>query len=262
VTYSGYRTQDEDKSYVYVTHDTGKTWEDISGGAQNPVNDIEEDPDNPNILYLATDYGLFVTFDKGKTWTNFSSTAPHVIIKDLAVQKRDRDLVIATYGRGIYIADIFPMKEFNPDLFKKDVHLFDVEDTIKWNRFDRRGQTLGEFAKAANPPVGAAIYYYLKDKAASVTLTIKDAADGVVQEIKGKTEKGFQKAFWNLDRKVDSEKLENLSREERAKLTRLDPGTFSVTLSVDGKDVVTKKAVIKPDPVFQGSEDDQDDIPE
>jgi len=262
VTYSGYRTQAEDKSYVYVTHDMGKTWEDIGGGAQNPVNDIEEDPDNPNILYLATDYGLFVTFDKGKTWTNFSSTAPHVIIKDLAVQKRDRDLVIATYGRGIYIADIFPMKEFNPDLFKKDVYLFDVEDTIKWNRFDRRGQTFGEFAKAANPPVGATIYYYLKDKAASATLTIKDADGGLVQEIKGKTDKGLQKVFWNLSKKIEPERLENLSREERAKLTRLDPGTFSVTFSVDGKDVVTKKAVIKPDPVAQGLEDEQDDIPE
>ena len=53
-------------------------------------------------LYLATDYGLFLSLDRGKSWAKFSTTAPQVIIKDLAVQKRDRDLVIGTYGRGIY----------------------------------------------------------------------------------------------------------------------------------------------------------------
>ncbi len=69
----------------------------------------------PNVLYIAGDTGIQVTIDKGKTWTNFSTAAPDVVVRDLFIQKRDRDLVIGTYGRGIYIADIAPLKEFKPE---------------------------------------------------------------------------------------------------------------------------------------------------
>ncbi len=251
VVYSGYRTHNEDKTYVFVTRDLGKTFEDISGGMDNPVSDIEEDPDNPNVLYLATDYGLLVTIDQGKTWQNISTSAPHVIIKDLAIQRRDRDLVIATYGRGIYIADIGPFKEFNAETFAKAAHLFDLEDVTWWSRFDRRGQTLGEFASADNPPPGATVYYFLKDKANKVTVTIKGMDGEVVNELNGSISRGIQKVFWNLSKRVPPEKLEGLDREARQQLLRLDPGTFNVTLSVDGKEVATKKLVVKEDPLDQ-----------
>ncbi len=247
VVYSGYRSHSEDKTYVFVTRDLGKTFEDISGGLNNPASDLEEDPGNPNVLYLATDYGLFVTLDRGKTWTNFSSTAPHVIIKDLAIQRRDRDLVIGTYGRGLYIADIFPVKEFNDEVFRKDAHLFEVEDTVQWARFDRRGTDLGEIGKASNPPLGAVIYYYLKDKADKVMLTIKDGDGGLVQEVVGRTDKGVQKATWNLSKKVEPARLEGLNSDERTRLMRLLPGVYKVTLVVNGKDVETKKVLVRAD---------------
>jgi photosystem II stability/assembly factor-like uncharacterized protein len=250
VVYSGYRSHNEDKTYVFVTRDLGQTWEDIGGGMMNPASDIEEDPDNADVLYLATDYGLFVTADRGKSWAKFSTTAPQVIIKDLAVQRRDRDLVIGTYGRGIYIADIYPVKEFKPDVFAKDVYLFDIEDAVQWQRFDRRGTDLGEIAKAENPPVGATFYYYLKNGASKVQLTVKDLEGNLIQELKGKTEKGLQKMFWNLSKKVEPEKLEGLDREERGKLTRLDPGTYLVTLTVDGKDAAAKKVQVRADPLL------------
>ncbi|MCJ7587221.1 MAG: hypothetical protein MUQ00_04880 [Candidatus Aminicenantes bacterium] len=248
VAYSGYRTHNEDTTHLYVTRDLGKTWEDISGGMNNPVSDIEEDPDNPEVLYLATDYGLFLSLDRGKSWAKFSTTAPHVIIKDLAIQKRDRDLVIGTYGRGIYIADIFPVKEFKADVFAKDAHLFDIEDVIRWTMFDRRGNDLGEIAKAVNPQVGASFTYFLKNAATKVQLTVKDLEGNLIQEVKGKTEKGLQKVVWNLSKKVDQDKLEGLSWEERGKLTRLDPGTYLVTLTVDGKDAGVKKVRVLADP--------------
>jgi len=249
VASSGYRTHNEDKTYLYVTRDMGKTFEDISGGLNNPVSDIEEDPDNPNVLYLATDYGLLVTIDQGKTWQNISTSAPHVIIKDLAIQKRDRDLVIATYGRGIYIADIGPFKEFKPETFAEAAHLFDLEDVVWYGRFDRRGQTLGEFASADNPPPGSTIYYFLKDKANKVTVTVKGLDGEPINELNGSVAKGIQKVSWNLTKRIPPEKLEGLDREARQRLQRLDPGTFNITLSVDGKEVATKKLVVKPDPL-------------
>ena len=198
--FSGYRTHNEDKTWVFVTKDLGKTWTDISGGMNNPVFDLEEDPDNAGVLYLGTDYGIFVTIDQGKTWTPFSTDAPSVTIRDLAIQKRDREMAIGTYGRGIYVADIGPIKEFKPDVFQKASHLFDIKPAIRWSRFERRGDTLGELVKVDNPPVGATIYYYLKADAQSVKLTIRDLEGTTIQEVTPSTKKGLQKHFWNLSR--------------------------------------------------------------
>jgi len=253
VVYSGYRTHSEDKTYVYVTRDLGNTWEDLGRNMMNPVSDIEEDPDNAEILYLATDYGLFVTLDRGKAWMNISSSAPQVIIKDLAIQRRERELVIGTYGRGIYIADIYPFKEFKDETFKKAAHLFEPKGAIQWNRFDRRGQTMGEFAKADNPPPGTTMYYYLKDKVDKAVLTIKDLQGQLIQEINGPTAAGLQKTFWGLNKKVDEDKMRDLPREERAKMMRLEPGRYKVTLVVNGKDVETRDLTVSPDPAAPGA---------
>jgi len=213
----------------------------------NPVRDIEEDPDNPDVLYLATDYGLFVTMDKGKTWVEMSSSAPDVLIMDLDIQKRERDLAIGTYGRGIYIADIFPFKEFKTEVFEKEAYLFDIQRTIQWNMLERRGPTYGEFARVNNPTVGANVYYYLKQPAKSVKLVIKDLEDGVIQELNGMTGKGIQKVFWNLRKRAEQRE----GRQFRMRFaSTVDPGEFNVTLVVDGKEVATKKLKVVQDPIL------------
>ena len=201
--FSGYRTHNEDKTWLFVTRDLGKTWEDISGGQMNPLFDVEEDPDNPNVLYIAGDFGIQVSIDKGKTWTNFSTSAPNVIIRDLAVQKRDRDLVIGTYGRGIYIADIAPLKELTAENLAKDAYLFDPEEVVRWNRYIQSGEQYGEFAKVDNPAVGSTLYYYLKGEPKAVKLIIKDLEGTLIQELAGNAKKGLQKASWNLTKRVD-----------------------------------------------------------
>jgi photosystem II stability/assembly factor-like uncharacterized protein len=255
VAFNGYRTHNEDKTWLFVTRDLGKTWEDISGNMNNPIYDIEEDPDNVNVLYLGTDYGVYVTIDQGKNWANFSSTAPNVIIRDLAIQKRDRDLVVGTYGRGIYIADIGPIKEFKPETFQKDAYLFDVENTIRWNRFERRGETLGELAKVDNPATGANIYYYLKAEAKSVKLTIKDLEGNLIQEITASGKKGLQKSFWGLSRQTAAGQPGQMGGSggggRGGRAAQVDSGVYKVTLNVDGKDIETKKLTVSPDPLFK-----------
>ena len=148
VAFSGYRTHNEDRTWLFVTKDLGKTWTDISGGMNNPIFDVEEDPDNANVLYLGTDNGIWVTVDQGKTWTAFTTSQPTMVIRDLAIQKRDREMAIGTYARGFFVADIAPMKEFKPEVFEKAAHLFEPQAAIKWNRFERRGETLGEMVRA------------------------------------------------------------------------------------------------------------------
>jgi hypothetical protein len=252
--FSGYRTHNEDKTWLFVTRDLGKTWEDISGGLMNPLFDVEEDPDNADVLYIAGDKGIFVTLDKGKTWTPFSTSAPNVIVRDMAIQKRDRDLVIGTYGRGIYIADIAPLKEFKAENLAKDAYLFDIEETIRWNRYERRGKLYGEMAKVSNPPVGSTIYYYLKGEPKSVKLVVKDPEGKTIQEISGTAKKGLQKATWNLSRRQEPGQQPPAGMGEggpRGRMNKVENGVYKVTLVVDDKDVATKTVKVSPDPLFK-----------
>jgi photosystem II stability/assembly factor-like uncharacterized protein len=242
VAYTGYRTHNEDTTYLFVTRDMGRTWKDIGQGMMNPVNDIVEDPDNPDVLYLATDYGLYVSIDQGENWIEMSETAPDTIIMDLDIQKRERDLAIGTYGRGIYIADIFPFKEFGAEVFAQESHLFDIQDTIKWNRFERRGPTLGEMAIVDNPQVGADIYFYLKDEAESVNLVIEDLEGNLMQEIRGKKDQGLQKVFWNLRKRA--------SDPQQRGVSTADAGTYKVTLVINDTEVATKTLRVVDDPGF------------
>jgi len=288
--FSGYRTHDEDKTWLFVTKDLGKTWADISGGMNNPVFDVEEDPDNANVLYLGTDNGIWVTIDQGKTWTAFSTSQPTMVIRDLAIQKRDREMAIGSYARGFWIADIAPIREFTPEVFAKDAHLFQPHEAIKWNRFERRGDTLGEMVKAANPPVGATIYYYLKGDAKTVKIAVKDLEGNHVQEVTATAKKGLQKIFWNLIRQAPPGAAPvgpggraaaggrgaagapagapdagapgaagqapqmppaGFAGGRGGRGSMVDPGGFKVTLTVDGKDIDTKRLTVAPDPMFK-----------
>ena len=291
VAFSGYRTHNEDKTWLFVTKDLGKTWTDISAGMNNPVFDVEEDPDNADVLYLGTDYGIWVTVDRGKTWTAFSTSLPTMVIRDLAIQKRDREMAIGSYARGFWIADIGPIKEFKPEVFQSAAHLFDPKTAIKWNRFDRRGETYGELVKADNPPVGATVYYYLGGDAKNVKITIKDIDGVTVQEVTPGAKKGLQKVFWNLNRQAPptappvnvatgatpaaagptagqsqpgaspaaapapaaaaSADQPPAGGGRFGRVQQVDPGIYRVTLTVDGKEIATKKLTIVPDPAFK-----------
>ncbi len=252
--FSGYRTHNEDKTWLYVTRDKGKTWTDISAGLMNPLFDVEEDPDNANVLYISGDFGINVTFDQGKTWLPFSTVVPNVVVRDMAIQRRDREMAIATYGRGFYIADIGPIKDCKPELFQKDAVLFDVKDTIRWNRLEQAGEQYGEFAKVDNPPIGATIYYWLKAEPKSAKLIIKDLEGNVLQEITATAKKGLQKAFWALNRRPpqgqDQPPMMGMGggRFGRGGM-QVAAGSYKVILNIDGKDVETKTLVVKTDPL-------------
>jgi len=265
VGFSGYRTHNEDKTYLFMTKDLGKTWTNISGGLNNPIFDVEEDPDSANVLYLAGDFGIHASIDQGKTWTRFSGGLPDTVIRDMAIQRRDREMAVATYGRGFYVADIGPMKELSPSVLDSAAHLFDVKNTIAWRRYERRGDTLGEMAKADNPPVGQNLWYYLKADAQKVTITIKDLEGNQIAELsqssaealRPSAKKGLQKVFWGLNRVAAGAPAGGGQRGAGGGGQRggggptVDPGAYKVTLTVDGKDVATKRIVISLDPMFK-----------
>jgi photosystem II stability/assembly factor-like uncharacterized protein len=106
VSMSGYR-YDHFSPYLFVSEDYGNTWAMITGNLpKEAVNAVKEDPKNEQIIYVATDQGLYASIDRGKSYMPFVKDLPRVPIHDIIVQKRENDLVLGTHGRSIYIADL------------------------------------------------------------------------------------------------------------------------------------------------------------
>jgi len=101
------RREDDDKPYIYVSEDKGTTWKSIASNLPaSPVNVIREDNKNPNTLYCGTDMGIYVSTDRGISWRSLQNNLPSTVsVNDLFIHPRDRNLVIATYGRGVYVMD-------------------------------------------------------------------------------------------------------------------------------------------------------------
>jgi photosystem II stability/assembly factor-like uncharacterized protein len=159
------------KPYLLKTSDKGKTWTSITSNlpARGSVYSIAEDHVNPNLLFAGTEFGVFFTIDGGKTWTQLKAGLPTIAIKDMAIQKRENDLVLATFGRGFYILDDYsPLRTINEETLNKEAHIFPIKPSwlfIENSPLGGRGKSdQGEsYFTADNPPVGAVFTYYLKE---------------------------------------------------------------------------------------------------
>ncbi|MFN2578058.1 MAG: glycosyl hydrolase [Pyrinomonadaceae bacterium] len=159
------------KPYLFKSTDAGRTWTSIKGNlpANWPVWSIAEDHVNPNLLFVGTEFGLFFTVDGGQKWIQMRGGLPTIQIRDLVIQKRENDLVLGTFGRGIYILDNYSaLRSITPEMLKSDV-LFPVKDALMYIQaqpLGGRGKSFqGEsFFTAENPPFGATFAYYLKEE--------------------------------------------------------------------------------------------------
>jgi len=126
VCFSGYPF-DDFRSLIFRTSDFGKTWYRISGNLpEESVNVLAEDSHNRNLLFAGTDRGLYLTVNGGAEWMKFDQIPP-VPVKDIAIHPRENDLIVATYGRGVYIANILPIKQVTDSTFSEPAVLFRVK---------------------------------------------------------------------------------------------------------------------------------------
>jgi photosystem II stability/assembly factor-like uncharacterized protein len=160
------------KPYVLKSTDMGKSWTNITGDlpAGGSVYAFAEDPVSPGLLFAGTEFGAFFTPDGGRKWIQLKGGLPVQCIRDLAVQKREGDLVLATFGRGFYVLDdITPLRQLaSEERLAADATLLPVRKVPLYVPATPLGgeggsQQGGAFYSAANPPYGAVFTYWLRD---------------------------------------------------------------------------------------------------
>lgn len=190
--------------YVYKTKDYGKTWTSISTGipksVNSSVNTIAEDPVRKGMLFLGTSNFIYISWDDGGSWTLLRNNMPPAPISWLTVQKHYSDLVVSTYGRGIWVLDdITPLRDF--DTAKNaDVHLFAPRAAYRYREMKnaRTNALNDDHMVGENPPDGADLNYYLKAPAKSVEVSVVTSGGEVVRKLKGTTEPGINRIWWDL----------------------------------------------------------------
>lgn len=158
--------RDDFKPYVLRSNDKGKSWKSIAGNLpeNGAVNTIVEDPEKQNLLFIGTEWGIFFTIDGGVNWIQLKSGLPTIKVPDIVIQEREKDLVLATFGRGFYIMDDYSsLRMVDKDFMNKEAFLFPVKDALMYiPKYGKYGQGSAYF-KAANPEYGAVFTYYLKE---------------------------------------------------------------------------------------------------
>ncbi len=159
--------------YVYKSSDQGKTWKNISANLpEGAVYALEQDHVNANILFAGTEYGVFVTLDGGENWKALKAGIPTANVRDMIIQERENDLVVATFGRGFYILDNYAaMREVSEEVAAKDGHLFAVKDPLMFNTWRplgglgsrEKGFQGEDYYVSPNPETGAVITYWVKE---------------------------------------------------------------------------------------------------
>lgn len=163
VTFDAHRTGDQ-KTYLYRTEDGGSSWtrlhdEALSGYALS----VRQDPVNPDLFFLGTEFGLYISLDAGATWAPFRNNVPQVGIRDMVIHPREADLVLATHGRGIIIIDdLEALRQLTPDLIgggitflATDTTYFDDGQAGGAGQLSGSGHFVGQ-----NPDASARIMYY------------------------------------------------------------------------------------------------------
>ena len=268
VTFDSHRTGDYG-SYLYASQDYGASWKSIVGNLPRGevARTITEDQKSADVLYLGTETGLYLTFDRGKTWTRVRGNLPTVPVYEITLHPRENAMLLATHGRGIWILDdLTPFQEAGKAQMAEG-HVYTMAPAYQqtsqgFRYYSSQGdmQYIGP-----NPPLSAPITYWLKSKADSLRVVIKDGPGNLVRELKGDDVKeglsaGMNTVSWDY-------RIEPIPAPKGAapapggffggggrggadRGTRgpwVLPGDFKATLVVNGKELATQSFSVKGD---------------
>jgi photosystem II stability/assembly factor-like uncharacterized protein len=281
--------QDDFRPYIYVTRDGGVSWTSLAAGlpAEHFVSVVRQDPVRPGLLYAGTDVGVWVSFDAGAHWQSLQRNLPPVWVHDLLV--KDRDLVAATNGRGIWVLDdLSPLRQVSFAVTGA-ARLYAPAPAYRLRPNQNKDTPFTpETPLGRNPPTGAVIDYWIaRDTTAPVELEIRDPAGALVRRFSSadvdgglaakryfsddwlvpaprlSTAAGAHRFVWNLrlprPRAVEYTYSIAASLAEGTELLPAGPlalpGDYRLTLTVDGARF-DAPLTVKPDPRVTVSRDD------
>jgi len=236
-TFDGIKS-DNFKPYVLKSNNKGQTWTSIASNLpeNGTVHTLQQDTEKEDLLFAGTEFGVFFSINEGQSWTQLKSGIPTIAVRDLAIQERENDLVLATFGRGIYVLDNYtPLRVLSEELTNKDAHLFDIKDALLYMQTDKIYGQGSTYYGAANPDFGATFTLYQKQEPQSLRqirhhveknlfkkgeripqpsqthleaeeqevpayllITIKDEAGDIIRNFTKKPTKGIMRFNWDL----------------------------------------------------------------
>ncbi len=226
------------KAYAYKTNDLGKTWvniipnDDVIGFTRN----IQEDYENPNLLFLGTELGLYITINGGDRWSKFTKNVPPVAVHYIELQSQTNDLVMGTHGRGVIIIDdISPLREINEDNLSNKLYFFE-RDQFEIQEFGGFSDSFGRETQffGANPSLSCEIQYLLPKRHTfgKMTMEIQDMDGNKITTLNPGKSKGINTVNWSY----------NMRTPKIAKAKTLSFGGFtSPTVPAGDYKVVIKK---------------------
>ncbi len=262
------------KPYVYVTKDYGRSWKKITTGIEDsPLSYcrmVKEDPVSANLLYLGTENALYFSLNQGSTWQSLMTNLPSSPMYWMDIPEHFNDLVVGTYGRGIWILDdLTPLQQYTTAVAQSSVHLFNPKDAYRLQPVSMVMQFFKEASFGDDPPTGTSLHYWQSaEMEDSVSLEIADEAGEIVRTIKHKGKPGINRVWWDF--KEDPTSAVVLRTKPLyapwypldAKRTRkslvppmslmASPGTYTVTMKV-GEVAQSQRFELKKDPNSEGS---------
>jgi photosystem II stability/assembly factor-like uncharacterized protein len=211
-TFDGHRG-DDFNPYIFKTTDYGNTWTDLNdGNIQSYCHKILEDLENPNLLFLGTEFGLFISLDGGQSWAQFKEELPNVSVRDMVIHPREHDLVLGTHGRGVYIIDdISPLRQLTTQILDSDFAFLESRPSIplnvsghQWPSLDDEytgrnpnsaGMTL--MGQNFNPAVPVTFYMKKRHIFGKMTIEVFDLEDRRITELASVSRKGINRAYWS-----------------------------------------------------------------
>jgi len=251
-TFDGHATGDM-KTYVYKTTDYGKTWTSLSTPElKGYAHVVREDLVNPNLLFVGTEFGLFISIDGGAHWAQFTGRLPNVAVRDIAIQPRESDLLIATHGRGIFIVDdLTPLRALTPQILAQDAAFLPSRPaTLTLPAGEQRFDGDSEFVGPTLPEAAPIVYYQKKRHIfGDLLIEMYDPQGKLVTTIQGDKRRGLNRVQWPERAKPPKvPPAAGLVENEFAFLgPQVQEGTYTVKL-IKGKETYTTTITLVPDP--------------
>ncbi len=203
VVFDGHRS-DDDEPHVYVTEDFGQTWKSLRANLPTgSTRVLREDVQNPDLLFLGTEFAAFASLNRGASWAKINNNLPTVAVHEFALHPTAGEMVAATHGRSLWVLDVKPLRQMTAKALAAKVHLYEPNPAVRWRREPDRVSMYGSGHRrfiGENPPPGAQVYYSLAKKADKISLKVVDFAGKTVRELQVKNEPGLHRVAWNLTR--------------------------------------------------------------